>query len=192
MIIIGDVHGKLNEYREIIDSHDESICVGDFGFKKEWDQLDEWFITGHSHMINMGNHDYHPVRHTHRNSLGNWNYSINGIFTVAGADSIDKHHRIEGIDWFDNEELTYSEGLEVLVKYLVYKPSVVVTHDCPQYIMEYLFGYFEKSRTRQLLQAMFDEHQPDLWLFGHHHKSISCKKGRTKFICLNELETFQI
>lgn len=189
--IIGDVHGKLERYNRIVDNCAVSICVGDFGFKKEWDWLEERY-TYTGHRIIMGNHDYHPYRNSHYNSLGNWNLSAFGIFTVAGAFSIDKVYRIEGIDWFADEELTYSEGLECFDEYVKWKPSIVITHDCPQSIRELLFGIDQKSNTSNLLQAMFNEHQPDLWVFGHHHKSVNCKKGNTKFICLSELETLQI
>ena len=36
ILIIGDVHGKLKEYHDIIKTHKGiSIQVGDFGFRKE-------------------------------------------------------------------------------------------------------------------------------------------------------------
>ena len=36
LLIIGDVHGKVNEYYKLLQKHKGvSIQVGDFGFKKE-------------------------------------------------------------------------------------------------------------------------------------------------------------
>lgn len=35
LLIIGDVHGKINQYWKLIQKHNgRSIQVGDFGFKK--------------------------------------------------------------------------------------------------------------------------------------------------------------
>ena len=35
LTIIGDVHGKVERYKEIITNCEFRICVGDFGFEKE-------------------------------------------------------------------------------------------------------------------------------------------------------------
>jgi len=150
--VIGDVHGHIKEYKEITDQCNISICVGDFGFEKEWD-WHEQHVQGYNHFINMGNHDYLPYVDDHYVSLGNWNYFDKfDIFTVRGADSIDKVHRREGVDWFANEELNYAEGLEAFDAYIKYKPKIVISHDCPQSVMVTLFGYPEKSQTRQLIE----------------------------------------
>lgn len=191
MLIIGDVHGKIKSYSQIIQGEKSSICVGDFGFKREW----EWAkknLLGKNHWINMGNHDYLPFLNE-LPSTGNCKYFEElRLFTVRGADSIDKHFRTENLDWFSNEEMNYQECQQVIDVYLEYKPEIVVSHDCPQSVMEQLFPYTDKSITRNLLQSMFEEHQPLLWLFGHHHKSIKEKTNGTEFVCLNELETFNL
>ncbi len=195
MTIIGDVHGKLDQYKEIVDRCDVSICVGDFGFKKEWDwYLDKVVPNSHGfHYINPGNHDYGPYMSDRSISLGNFSIFYKyEIFTVRGAWSIDRVYRTEGLDWFANEELTYQEGLECLDKYLEIKPKIVISHDCPHSVRKYLFNIEQKSNTSNLLEAMFKEWQPKMWIFGHHHKSIQCKKGKTQFICLAELETLNL
>lgn len=191
MTIIGDVHGKVYAYKEITDRCESSICVGDFGFKSEWD----WHtrnIVG-DHLINMGNHDYIPYVNEHKASTKDWNfYPENSIFTVRGAWSIDRMYRTEGVDWFPNEELSYQRGLECFDEYLKVKPEIVVSHDCPHQIRKYLFDIKQKSNTSNLLQAMFNEWKPKIWIFGHHHRSDKCKNGRTRFICLSELETLDV
>ncbi len=190
LTIIGDVHGKVEEYKQITDKCDFSICVGDFGFKKEWDWATQ-NLTNLKHWIIQGNHDDTSYRNNIP-SMGRFSYYENKIFTVAGADSIDKHLRSEGLDWFANEELNYSDQLEAFDAYCQYKPRIVVSHDCPQTVMQSLFGYSEKSQTRQMLQAMFNEHKPDLWVFGHHHKSVDVAIDVTRFVCLAELETLTL
>lgn len=199
LTVIGDVHGKINEYKKIIDNCKFSICVGDFGFRPEWSWLikqknnseDPW-----NHWINMGNHDYIPFYHVYGPSMKNHVFwPKESIFTVRGAESIDKHHRIEGLDWFANEELTYQEGLEAFDCYVESKPKIVISHDCPQSVMNHFWKYswtFGKSNTRNLLEAMFDAHKPDIWIFGHHHESKDEVINGTRFICLDELETFEI
>jgi len=189
---IGDVHGKLEQYKQIIDNCKFSVCVGDFGFKKEWD----WYrknIDQSYHLINPGNHDFIPYIHTVDGCTGNFycNYR-RSYMTIRGAESIDKHLRQEGVDWFTNEELNYTEQLEAFDRYSQFKPKIMVTHDCPQVVMEQLFGYPEKSQTRTMLQHMFEFHQPDLWVFGHHHKSKDVVINGTRFVCLAELETLTI
>jgi hypothetical protein len=39
---------------------------------------------------------------------------------------------------------------------------------------------------------MFDQWQPELWVFGHYHFSRNFKIGKTRFLCLNELEPFEL
>ena len=186
MRIIGDVHAKIDKYAEIINSCGKSICVGDFGFKNQWDWLTENKIST-DHQIVMGNHDYIPYRESHRNSLGTHSFN-DDIFTIAGASSIDKHLRTHGVDWFEDEELPYLLGVKILEWYNAVTPSIVITHDCPQFVASRWFGIQEKSRTRQLLDALFEVYEPELWIFGHHHKSKTEQIDRTKFICLSELE----
>ncbi len=199
LTIIGDVHGKVEHYKQIIDNCEFSICVGDFGFKKEWEwlsnylnELDHCKREFQSHWVNMGNHDYLPWLYSSYSTKNTTYFNNESIFTIRGADSIDKHLRREGTDWFPNEELNYQEQLEAFDFYSKVKPKIVISHDCPQSVMERLFGYPEKSQTRQMLQAMFEEHQPDLWVFGHHHKSKDEMINGTRFVCLSELETLTI
>jgi predicted phosphodiesterase len=196
IIVIGDVHCKIKKYHEIISSCEKSIQVGDFGFREEWDWLEE--NVSAEHKINMGNHDYIPYLNK-PHSLGNWSYE-NGIFTVRGANSVDIHKRTEGIDWFPNEEINYQETNEVFDNYIEIKPEIMITHDCPSSVAEILFGFptsginkeVFKSHTRELLQGLFEIHQPRIHIFGHHHKSRDMVINGTRFICLAELETFEL
>ena len=198
LTIIGDIHGKIEQYKQITDNCEFTICVGDFGFKKEWDWHKEhiWKNGQYPHWINLGNHDWIDVLkedHLEYATTGNFNYFTDwNLFTVRGANSIDKHLRREGIDWFRNEELNYQEQLEAFDCYIKHKPDIVVSHDCPQDIMVSLFGYTDKSQTRVMLQHMFNEHKPKLFIFGHHHHHVDVNILGTRFICLDELQTFEI
>ncbi len=195
ILVIGDVHGRIDEYYKILQKHkpEYSICVGDFGFKKEH----EWFIKNidyTKHKINFGNHDDTTFLNENY-SRGNYTYYHgydNELMTVRGADSIDKQYRIDGISWWQNEELSYQEMNEAVGTYIKNKPSVMITHDCPQSIRDKIFNIKDASLTSHGLQVMLDSHKPDLWIFGHHHKSIDIIVDNVRFKCLNELEMFEL
>lgn len=187
--IIGDIHGKIYQYHNIIKQSNKSIQVGDLGFKNHHQYvLDN--IDTNLHKVNFGNHDdYSFLNKPH--SLGNYS-NFDNIMSIRGALSIDKHLRKENVDWWSNEELTYYEMQNAIDVYQKYKPSIVITHDCPNIVRHELFNITEKSLTSNGLQIMFEIHPPDLWIFGHHHKSKKQKVNGTQFICLAELETYII
>jgi len=193
MMVIGDVHGKVNKYKEIIDQTEQSIQLGDFGFhgSHDWHKLN---VDGSKHKILFGNHDCYPYINEEY-SLGDHSclYLENTkIFTVRGALSIDKYRRTHGVDWFSNEELSYAEANRAIEDFVKFKPNIVLSHDCPSSVAQRLFGYTDHSTTSRNLQYMLDEFPPDLWIFGHYHRSIVETKFKTKFICLSELETIDI
>ena len=105
------------------------------------------------------------------------------------------------LSWFDNEELTYSQWQELFKDYREAKPNVVVSHDCPAFVVNILLMkkfkkqiIFDKKRslTQTGLEACYNIHQPSIWLFGHHHKSFDEIIGRTRFKCLRELTTYKL
>jgi predicted phosphodiesterase len=191
MTVIGDVHGKVKDYQKIISTVDNSIQLGDFGFMKEH----TWHISKvdqNKHKIVFGNHDDTNFLNA-PHSLGDtsWNAETS-ILTIRGADSIDRYRRLEGVDWFRDEELTYKQLLDAHKLCVLHKPKIIITHDCPQEICIGLFGITDRSRTRQCFQSIFESHQPEIWLFGHHHRSKNITIEGTKFICLAELETYTL
>ena len=194
ILIIGDVHGKVNEYYKILQKYkpELSIQLGDFGFKKEH----EWFLKNidcDKNKIIFGNHDDTSFV-SEEYSLGNYTHFHREpeIMFVRGADSIDKKYRVEGQSWWRNEELSYLEMDEVIKQYVKWKPEIMITHDCPQSIREKVFGIQDKSLTSMGLQSMLDIHKPKLWIFGHHHKSVDVVIDDVRFICLNELEVYNL
>lgn len=189
MRLIGDVHGKVYDYYKIIENVDESIQLGDFGFKKQH----LWFlktINTTKHKILFGNHDYYPYLYS-KHSLGDFGLYKN-MFFVRGAYSIDKMYRVEGRDWFSDEELKEEQCVNCLELYEREKPEIVISHDVPNRIRFRFFGIYQKSITTNLLEMMFTVHKPKIWVFGHHHYSINEVYDGTKFICLDELEYIDI
>lgn len=190
MTIIGDVHGLVDRYWKILQKlKGPSVQLGDFGFREQH----EWHrkhVDARKHRVLFGNHDHYPMLHA-PHSLGNWHLE-NGVLYLRGARSIDREHRIEGQDWWPEEELTYAEGGALLDWLPAQEVRAVVSHDCPQYVMEALFGHREKSRTGQLLDAVWKMARPQLWVFGHHHQSRSEELDGTRFRCLAELEVLEL
>ena len=113
----------------------------------------------------------------------------NGVYCVGGASSIDRQFRTEGIDWWPDEELSYDELQRIIDDYVEKKPRIVVSHDCPESIARASYPFYtnisDGGRTRQALQAMFDAHQPDVWLYGHWHVPNKLRRMQTLFLGLD-------
>lgn len=204
---IGDVHGKFNRYERLIEDVPFSIQVGDMGVG--FLRLREGMLTPSSnppfdamskgrHLFIRGNHDNPEVCKRHKYYIPDGTLLDDKIFCLGGATSIDKAYRVEGIDWWRDEELSYEELDKLIVRYAELKPSVVCTHEAPQSIANEILAAFNKtkigdsSNTRDALERMFYLHQPKYWVFGHWHQSMSFERNGTKFQCLNELESVDI
>lgn len=191
--LIGDVHCKYNQYKKIIDTtKNKTVQIGDFGFKEEFDLLLNE-VDCDEHKILFGNHDYYPYLD---NSFSLKNYAFdsqNRIMTIRGAYSIDEYRRNEGVDWFKEEEMNHRKSNETFDFYIKNKPEIVISH-CAPYQIALLFMQYtiEKGITMNLLQAMFDEYKPKMWIFGHYHKSFNEEIEGTRFICLPELATLDL
>lgn len=205
--LIGDVHGKIERLMKFYDTlKNPSIQLGDmgvgFGFVPHFD-LNHTFIRG--------NHDDPAKCRQHKNYMGEYGYrsygSEGGIFYVGGAFSIDKAwremHRMEGgkRTWWPEEELSPETLNRVKELYLNIKPRIVVSHEAPAKAgamllamtqMRLYKGACFESRTAQVFNQMFEEHQPELWVFGHYHISKTFFLDKTYFVCLNELEFMTI
>lgn len=193
MIIIGDIHGRYKELNKLArNNKDQTILqLGDFGFGfGEMYDYDPSLIESNIRFF-RGNHDSPELCNAHPQCLGDFGVFEN-IFFVAGADSIDKDQRIEGRDWWRNEELTHQQFNDAIALYEKTKPEIVVIHDCPQLICEGYFLIHDRSFTRMGLQSLLDIHRPKLWIFGHHHKHFVKDDSGTVFRCLPELQTYQM
>lgn len=196
MKVIGDVHGKYKQYKNLIRQHSGTIQVGDLGlgFRRyphgDWTQnppYDEMVAAGATFI--RGNHDNPSVCRNHTQWIPD-GLVKNDVMFVGGALSIDWQYRIEGYSWWADEQLSQSEFNLVVDTYCVIKPRVMITHDCPLSIIPLIHSHHfnDNSRTQQALQMMFEAHQPDLWIHGHHHISMDHVVEGTRFVCLAELE----
>ena len=198
--IIGDVHGKMEDYLVLADAAEYSVQVGDMGF--EYHALTR-FLEPDRHKVLGGNHDnytFHEGRFIMQTPHFLGDYGVHTIpgfgdfFYVRGGYSIDYMYRKEGESWWPMEQITYAQGMTALETYKEIKPEFVITHECPASIVELVSGVktwdgvlIRPSMTANLLEAMFDAHQPKLWLFGHHHRDWFMNVRGTNFRCLREL-----
>jgi len=194
LTIIGDVHGYHDSYLNLIQGKNASVQVGDFGFN--YDCLSG--VDPDNHKIIGGNHDNYDIIGNCPNYLGDFGMTnVGGVefFFVRGECSVDAHLRIEGSNWWRNEELGMSVAHRAIDAYSDAKPDIVISHGCPGDMLPFFVTNSMKnvpSRTASMLDAMWDAHRPKLWIFGHHHNTKTVTLGRTTFRCLNELETMEI
>jgi hypothetical protein len=124
----------------------------------------------------------------------------NDMMFIGGAWSIDHAWRVEGIDWWRDEELSIQELNDLIEVYGDLKPKVMVTHDAPTNATYEMFvskglALGDKqinTRTGDAFQTMFEIHQPELWVFGHWHVTKSQVINGTKFQCLAELDYIDV
>lgn len=196
--LISDVHGKTSEYLKLLQGVDFSIQLGDLGFDYEFLNV----LDPNKHRVLGGNHDNYAeengifIKQT-PHFLGDFGVHTVGeksFFYVRGGRSIDLRYRVEGRDWWRGEEIKYKQAFECIEFYSKVKPDYVISHECPASIIKPVFGeklwdgeLIKPSMTANLLQLLFDVHQPTHWFFAHHHKNIDQTINGTRFICMEEL-----
>lgn len=199
--IIGDVHGHYDPYRLIAQDAEYSLQVGDLGF--EYDILKK--LDPEHHKVLAGNHDNYDKWGTEKfihMQSGHWlgDYGVHtvpgfgDIFFVRGGFSIDWRYRTEGRSWWKDEEMDMSTLQKAIDLYIEVKPDFVVSHECPGELIDAVFGakmwdgeWLRPSRTARALDAMWGNHSPKMWVFGHHHKAVTEEVRGTTFRCVPEL-----
>lgn len=211
---IGDVHGKFGRYKEILKSSVyPTIQVGDMGVgflkfphgEKTANPPYDLMVEKDALFI-RGNHDNPEFCLQHPRCIKDGTVIDNMMF-CGGAVSIDKAYRHEGFSWWEDEELSESDLVNVEQTYAVAKPEIMVSHECPEKIAALLVGRLNNlatpgqkwkldprwdSRTRHAFDRMHSVHQPQLWIFGHWHVRFDDIVDGTRFICLPELATIDI
>jgi hypothetical protein len=198
--LVGDQHRdfiSFNEYNFL--KTDYVIGLGDFGLiwdKSEHEkQLIEQFERKHFTTLFLdGNHDNISLLNEY--PIQNWNggkvhyisdsvyhlmrgqvYTFDNktIFVMGGADSIDKSHRKEGIDWWKEEipsEQEINEAMDNLDKYN-WKVDIVLTHTAaPKIIKPYCKYPIEDNRLYRFFNILEENLKYKHWFFGHFHKDV--------------------
>lgn len=206
LLLIGDVHGKWEQYAKILEKYEpeRSVQVGDFGIgfvPEDEERLEQVryamdnFGAGNNRYI-RGNHDNPQSCREDPRCIADATFEEDtGIFYLGGAWSIDHAWRTPGIDWWPDEELSMDELYAAIDVYERVKPRMVVTHECPEDIIGHMCPWYRReypSRTRDALASMWSIHKPEKWVFGHWHTTVVNTIDDCKFICLNELESIMV
>ncbi len=193
--VLADVHGKYRRMHEIIrekDRHEYIVQIGDLGF--DFSTLDN--VDPDKFKIVGGNHDNMDKIINIPHYLGDYGYTtFNGIsfYFYRGAYSIDRQYRTIGIDYWSNEQNNIETFMKARELYREIKPDIFLAHDCPDFMVPQYIGPHAKryeNITGWALGELYKIHQPKLFIHGHYHLSKTTQYGDTKFVCLNELETY--
>lgn len=191
MLLIGDVHGMFKSYIKLLihERPDFSIVLGDFGIGYGYDKgLVELVNTiPGQHKYLRGNHDSPKASKTNPMYMGDYG-SQGSMFWISGCST----PSWAGKDWIE-EELSYQKLEQIKADYLKKKPKLVLSHTAPFEIGEIVMNRrSERDRTSFCMQMMWEEYQPELWVFGHFHQSKNFEINGTNFICLDSLETLRV
>lgn len=198
IIVLSDVHGNILRCQDVaLRNPGVSIVqLGDLGVgfvpREVIENLPPNFY------FFPGNHDNRKISMTLKNCLGHYGersyspWGIDPFFFVSGADSKDKAVRTEGVNWWPDEELTYEQGQKCIDEWTKSKAEVIISHDLPQRIAEAFYLIYDRSRTRQILDAMIEARRPRVVIFGHHHRPFSKHHEGVEYLCLKIDETITL
>lgn len=199
--VIGDIHGHLTakgrDYFKLISGVSFSVQLGDMSWHRGihrsfYEMMSK--VDPRCHRVVTGNHDpYDNLTPHHLGDFGNFTFPLRegnfDFFFIRGAYSIDRGTRLPGLTYWDCEELNWSQGDEALSLYVHLKPKIVFTHDCPEevcYLLDlHTRGDYHPTITHRILQSCFEVNQPELWVFGHHHRNWKKEYKGTTFMCLD-------
>lgn len=183
---VGDIHEQQCAKHLMtpgsIQLGDLSLCGYD-GFT--FDDGPRFFIDG--------NHDYFPALDPDHMEIQeivhNLYYIPRGYVSgrtlfLGGANSVDGHIRTMGFDMWPEEALTipqYDRAIKAREHI-----EVVVSHDCPLFIFKILsdLQIITGTAIKMALDQVFDHIRPNLWIFGHHHKTFDVTIKSCRFICV--------
>lgn len=204
IIVTGDLHNEFGALNVLINRKrpDLIICCGDFGYwprQKYAKQLSD--IKNYNTKILWldGNHEDHwAIRDRTTDELApgiiymprGSTYTLpdgRNILFMGGAESIDKHYRTEGVDWF-REEIISESDFRKLPHPFEKNIDIVMSHTCPLELVPTMRQFYSTKPaepSNKALSEILDKFKPDLWYFGHWHKYLKAKIGDTTFYALN-------
>jgi hypothetical protein len=193
--VIGDVHGKIDDYIQILESTDlPSVQVGDLGVG--FVQVEPLHTWG-NHRFIRGNHDSPHLAKQRDDYIPDG--TVEGsVGYIGGAYSIDAAYRTPGINWWYDEECSASELEHIVDTFTVHQPKVIISHDCPTRVARFMCNRMQKTlydtpnRTAAAMDLIYDVYAPKLHIFGHWHRYFDEVYKGTRIICLPELSFIDI
>lgn len=226
LIFIGDIHGEFEELahrltvRRIKDS--VLVQVGDFGLGFSGKEKEELNIESLNKTLSEGNNLLYAIRGNHDDpsyfekwqKIGNIrlvpDYSVlelegYTVFLAGGAISIDRAIRVQGKNYWKEEEFVFdADRLEVALKE-VKNVDIVVTHTAPTEFWPFKINslvqayarrddnlIFQLARERELhsklLKHLTSKFTPTHWYYGHFHTIADGDYNDLKYLVLGESE----
>jgi len=218
--ITGDTHGNIDFYKikdyfnnKYVTKEEYLIILGDAGIvwsEKEF-YIGDYSSLGLTVLFIDGNHENFQllskfpivnyngakchrlasnVYHIMRGEIIELNDLL--FLCIGGATSIDKFHRIEGISWWNDENISDDDiknALENIKKYN-YNVDYVLTHCAPSKYVKKMFGFKTDSNTEQLSKL---EYYVDFkyWYFGHYHIDKNYKNFRCFYNDILEIKKYK-
>ena len=222
LYVVGDVHGQYKEliFRitqkyKIQDAH--IVVLGDFGigFDKTMPDLYKWSekkLEDQNIEINVlrGNHDnpeYFDGEHDYPRlkflkDHETYNLANHDVYIIGGANSTDieytdelgrKKHRIEGEDWWPEEDIIRKKELPLRVDIIATHSAPLAFDPIPQRYDNVTEAQYNKIlEERKYLDHVLKEINADYWYYGHYHSSFSGSYGKLLYRCLPPLEFFMV
>jgi hypothetical protein len=180
---IGDVHGKIKQYRRIIRGLPEgskSLQLGDMGIGFKGVRLyNAGSMLRGEHLFIRGNHDDPAACRKHPLYIGEYGFDEQEkLFWLGGAWSIDREWRTEGVSWWRDEELNSSQLENAYDLYVSAKPRIVATHEAPSKAALTMLSelipnpYHEFSPTDQSVRLKTDDYR-------YYKEKLGCVTTRT-------------
>jgi Calcineurin-like phosphoesterase len=201
VIVAGDWHGHTNWAKNIVDEAarvecDTIVHLGDFGYWAHTENGRRYLKRLSKHAVERevtlffvdGNHENHEMLHHgspdqleqirtniyHIPRGFRWTWHDRAWIGIGGAVSVDQNIRVQGRDWWPQEELTAFEFRRILNSG---PADVVVAHDCPIEVpltlpetTVYHPDLIEKARKYQENMSHLAEFlYPKYWFHGHYH-----------------------
>lgn len=195
-LMVGDIHGDWGSLNVLINkkSPDFIIQLGDFGW---WPHFhNKKGLLGKNKKFNQfgiknkntkiywipGNHenhsdldcltDYTPIEIQNGITYCPFGTVIElegrKILCCGGAESIDKHLRTEGIDWWKNEIIS-QEDLDNLPDTDI---DMIISHTAPRSFLKKAGWFNEKfiDPSTFALDLILNRYKPKYWFSGHFHE----------------------
>lgn len=215
-LVLGDVEAAWDLAEKVIKKAikdqgpvDHIIQVGDMNFGAA--RITPWKDPPDFGGLPMswidGNHDNHrilqgkeQVPEEWESFLKVWDYKKRGtiekgILYIGGAKSIDRNNRITGLDWWDEENISYEEEgiiLDAIRSYGSENIHTVITHEAPSsFDVSPILrsGHQDFDHNRNFLDHVRDLIKPLHWFFGHYHRALTGETEGCVWRCVGLVDT---
>ena len=103
------------------------------------------------------------------------------IFTMGGALSHDKEHRVKDATWWEEELPSEKEYIEAKANLKANNNTVdyIITHCAPDSIQTGLDTYYKTTGLTEFFNTIKNNIKYKHWYFGHYHRDVKIDKKHT-------------